>query len=221
MDRSCAYLGNPWLGMFVTTNDVVTFIPHDAQPSLAEKAEKYLGTETKPVNVGDSNLIGLYLAMNSNGIILPNIASDEEIENLKKTGMNVYRSGTKLNAHGNNIVINDKGGVVNRNVPPEEVKKMGDALGVELVPCSIAGYSTVGSVCMANNKGFLSHFRTSSEEMGLLSDVLKVPGYMGSVNTGVGFVSYGVVANNNGYITGLNTTAFEAGRVEEALGFLE
>ncbi len=220
MDRACGYFGNPWIGMFVKTNDNFTFVPSDVPPQLVSKLEQYLETEVVKVTVADSNLVGIYLAMNSGGVVVPSITNNSELAILRKTGLNVYPSDSRMNAHGNNIVVNDKGGIINTNIPWPERKKMEDALGVELVPATVAGYSTVGSSCLANNEGFLVHFNASQEDVDVISDALKVRGVKGSVNTGVGFISYGVVANNRNYVAGLNTTAFEAGRVEEALGFL-
>ena len=53
-----------------------------------------------------------------------------------------------------------------------------------------------------------------------IKSILKVPGNKGTVNTGTGFVSFGAKANRNGYIVGEATTAFEMGRIEEALGLI-
>ena len=218
--KRCDYFGNPWIGMFVKTNDSYTLIPKDSPDKLENNLEP-LKTKVLKIGVGESNLLGIYVAMNNNGIILPNIATKEEVKSIKKLGMNVYHSGSKYNANGNNIAVNDKGGIINPNVSQSERKKMEDALGVELVPMRIGTYSTVGSSCIATNKGFLANYKAGEDEMKEISSALKVDGLKGTVNTGVGFVSFGVVVNSNGYVAGMNTTAFEMGRVVEALGFIE
>jgi len=46
--------------------------------------------------------------MNSNGVVLPNVARDEEIQALRKAGLNVYVSKDKHNAIGNNVAANNK-----------------------------------------------------------------------------------------------------------------
>lgn len=219
MER-CSYFGNPWIGMFIKTNDETTLLPLDSMKKLEDKARESLKTTIVKLSLGDSNLLGIYLAMNSNGLILPNVTRNDEAELVKKTGLNVYVSKEVHNAHGNNIAVNDKGGIVNPNVSSSERAKIEDTLGVELVPMAFAGYTTVGSACIATNSGFLAHYRANEDELKQLKDALRVDGSKGTVNTGTGFVSYGVVVNKNGYITGENTTAFELGRVEEALGLI-
>lgn len=206
--------------MFMCTNDRHTFLPVDSMAKLEEAAREGLGTETMKVSMGDSNLLGVYMVINSTGAILPNIATEKEIALMKSTGLNVCVSTEKYNAHGNNIALNDLGGVINPHIGREEAKKMEDALGIELVPMTIAGYTTVGSMCLATKNGFLVHFKASEEEMTTLESILKVKGNRGTVNTGTGFVSYGAVANMRGYIVGEQTTPFESGRLEEALGLI-
>ncbi len=215
-----AYFGNPWIGMFIRTNDEITMLPVDSTGKLEEFLVEKLGTRAIRLSISDSNLIGLYVAMNSKGVVLPNVARDEEISLLKKEGLNVHVSRDKHNANGNNIAVNDKGGVINPYVERAEAKAIGDALGIELVPMTVAGFSTVGSACIASNGGFLAHYKAGEDDMGRLRDALKVHGSKGTVNTGTGFVSYGVVANSKGYVAGESTTAFEMGRLEEALGLI-
>jgi translation initiation factor 6 len=207
--------------MFVKGNSELTFLPVDTHEKLESHVRKFLGTEVVKTTVAQSNLLGIYLAINSNGIILPNVASEEEIGRFKSLGLNVYVSKDPHNAHGNNIVVNDKGGIINPRIEDAERKRLSDALGVELVPAVVAGYHTVGSACLATDKGFLAHYSTGDNEMKVLEDALKVSGLKGTANTGVGFVSYGMVANSKGYIAGENTTAFELGRLIEAMGFIE
>ena len=111
--RLCAYFGNPWVGMFVKTNNEKTFVPIDANEKLIKIISDNLGTEVIPLSMGDSNLLGVYIAMNSNGVVLPNIATSAEIAIVKKTGINVYVSNERNNAHGNNIAVNDNSAIIN------------------------------------------------------------------------------------------------------------
>ncbi len=219
MERS-SYFGNPWLGMFIKSSDSVSLLPVDAMDKLEEKVKLALKTNVVRFSVAQSNLLGVYLVMNKNGIVVPNVTSEQELAALKAAGLNVFVSSEKNNAHGNNIAVNDKIGLVNPHLPRESVKEMEDALGVELVATSIAGYTTLGSVCILTNGGFLAHYKASFEDMENLKQILKLPGNKGTVNTGAGFVSYGVVVNSHGYIAGESTTSFELGRVEEALGLI-
>jgi translation initiation factor 6 len=215
-----SYFGNPWLGMFIRTNDEFTMLPIDSMQKVEDMIRERLKTTTIRLSLADTNLVGLYAAMNSNGVILPNVVRDEEVALLKEAGLNVYVSKDKYNANGNNIACNDKGGIVNPYMEKHEVKAIGDVLGVELVPMTVGEYSTVGSSCIATNGGYLAHFKASEDDMSRLKDALKVDGSKGTVNTGTGFVGFGAIANKNGYVAGEATTAFELGRLEEALDLI-
>lgn len=219
MERA-SYFGNPWVGMFVKTTDTISLVPVDSMDKLNSKVESALKTNIIRFSVADSNLLGVYLAMNKNGIVVPNITTPKEVEMLKSSGLNVVVSSEKNNAHGNNIAVNDKIGIINPHVSTDSIKEMEDALGVELVPTSIAGYSAVGSTCLLTNNGFLVHYKATEEDLDNLKQILKLPGNKGTVNMGAGFVSYGVIVNSHGYVAGEATTAFELGRVEEALGLI-
>jgi len=217
----CAYFGNTWVGMFIKSNNEKTFVPPDCSEKFIKIIEENLKTEVAVLSLGESNLLGIYMALNTNGAVLPNTTMKEEAVVLKEHGLNVYVSNEKHNAHGNNIVVNDNGGLINERVSTEEKRKIEDVLGVELLESKIAGYNTVGSACLATNRGFLAHYAASEKELRLLKETLKVPGNVGTVNIGVGFISYGVIANTNGYVAGEKTSGFELGRVEEALGLIK
>ncbi|MEK6982236.1 MAG: translation initiation factor IF-6 [Candidatus Micrarchaeota archaeon] len=219
--KLCTYFGNPWIGIYAKTNDKIALIPKDANEKFEQIIAENLKVEVHKALINGSNILGIYTSMNSNGIILPSFVHEEELKDIKKTGLNICVSSENRNAHGNNIVANDKGGIINPYVPNHEKKKMEDALGIELVGALASGYSTVGSACLATNKGFLTHFNTTDEEMKIIEDALKTKGNRGSVNFGTGFIPLGAIVNNHGYIAGEKTTAFELGNIEASFGFVK
>lgn len=218
--KRAAYFGNSFLGIFAATNNSHTLFPDEAPASFVGKVCGALGTKDVRCSIGESNLNGIYAAMNSKGIILPYFDKKVAEKIRKETGLEVYASRERMNAHGNNICVNDRGGIINEHVHPSERKNMEDCLGVELVPMHIGAFTTVGSMCIANNKGFLVHYVAKEEELKELEGIFKVSGMKGTANTGTGFVGVCILANDKGYVVGQATTAFEMGRVEEALGFL-
>jgi translation initiation factor 6 len=215
-----AYYGNPFLGLFFKASNSLALAPIDAQDKNVSALEQELGVKVVKTLIGGSNLVGVYTAMNSNGILLPNVAQPAEVEALRKAGMNVLVSGELNNAHGNNLCVNDKGGIINPHVDSAQKKRMEDALGIELVPLSIAKHTTVGSACVASNKGFLAHYAASDDEIKAVEDALKVPGDKGTVNTGAGYVSAGIVHNDKGFVAGEASTGYELGKIESALGYI-
>lgn len=219
--RRAAYFGNPFIGLFFCTNGKHTLCPIDAKESLVEEICKSLGTSPVRVNLMGNNLNGIYALMNANGIVVPGMVSDKERKMLEaETGLAVHAYGGNLNALGNNIALNDMGGLANPNMKEAERSGIEECLGIELVPFSIAGFTTPGSVCTANNKGFLVHYSATEREIAEIGGILRVKGMPGTINMGTGFVSIGLLATDEGYFAGEATSAFELGRVEEALGFI-
>lgn len=220
--KRIAYQGNDWIGMFSKTNNEYTLVPIDSTKKFIESLEDNLKTKCIKTTIGETNLIGSYVAMNSNGIILPNITYGEEATLIKKeTGLNVHINKDNHNANGNNIIVNDKGGIINPRVREKEKDKIQDVLGVELISKKISEYSTVGSNAIVNNKGFLLNYRIDEIELKEIEEILKIRGLRGTINLGTGFISIGALANDYGYIVGKKTTAYEMGRIEESLGYLD
>ncbi|MFH1221509.1 MAG: translation initiation factor IF-6 [Candidatus Micrarchaeota archaeon] len=218
--KQTSYYGHSWIGMFIKGNDDITLVPIDAVDKMIESIEENLKTKVVKIVLAQSNLIGVYTVMNSNGVVLPAAASSEEVAKIKELGLNVYVSHDRHNAFGNNIVVNNKGGVINPEIEQAEVRRLSDVLGVELVPGTIAKYLTVGSCCIATDNGFLAHYGASEQDMEWLENALKVKGALGTANTGSGFVAYGMVANNKGCLAGEASTVFELGRLLETMGLV-
>ncbi|MFA5050417.1 MAG: translation initiation factor IF-6 [Candidatus Micrarchaeia archaeon] len=215
------YFGNEWIGLFAKTNNKYTIAPIDSPKKFVDELEECLKTTCILTTIGDTNLAGGYLCMNSNGIVLPNIASEKEKKYLEKeTGLSVYISKTNYNAHANNIVVNDRCGLINPHVEENEKEKIEDALQIKLQYCKIADYSTIGSNILMNNRGFVANFRASEKELAEIEKRVGIKGARGTINTGVGFISLGAIANDNGYVVGNATTSYEMGRIEEVLEFI-
>jgi len=170
-----------------------------------------------------TNLIGIFAAGNSNGLLLPYFTSNDEIKKIDKGikdkgyEIRMGRIGDKYTAIGNLIASNDKGAVVSPKL--SNPKHIEDILGVEVVRREIGGHEEAGAYCVATNKGFLV-CGDAENELKDIEGIFKVPGMAGSVNFGVPFVRSGLIANSNGYITGMAATGIELGRIDDALGFI-
>jgi len=211
-----AYDGNPHIGMFAKASEKFALLPLGAHPKFT-KAAKALDCKIEQATIAGSNLLGLFCALNSNGIVLPVFTEEHEKKFFKNLGLNVCTLPSTFCAAGNNVCANDKGAIVNSEMPHVLVKKVSECLDVEAVPASIAGHNTVGSACVATNKGFAAHNRINEEEMGLLKSVFKVGGSNATVNMGSPFIGLGVIANSKGCIIGESTSGFESSRVMNAL----
>jgi len=161
------------------------------------------------ITVGGTEFVGLFSAMNSNGIILPFIVRDEELREIKRLGLDVLVLKEKFTAIGNLIVANDKGAIVSDLLSEKSIKPIEDVLKVEVVKAVLVNYKIVGSVCFATNKGAILHREASEEDVELVKSVLKVEVERGSVNLGSPFVSSGIIANSFGALIGSKTSGYE------------
>jgi len=208
--------GNPHIGVFARASEKLVVADISSSPKLIPVLSK-LSVPILQATIGGSGLVGIFLAMNSNGAVLPPNCSKEEMAVFKKQGLNTISISGPFSAAGNNIAANDFGAIANPEISSKEAKRISDCLGVEVVCKSVAGYLTSGSCVIATNKGFAAHNRTSEEELKELQSILKVPGQNCTVNMGVAFVSLGTVANSHGAVLGEASTGFEVGRVAQAL----
>jgi translation initiation factor 6 len=155
--------------------------------------------------------------MNNNGILLPYTVSDDEIRNLKQTGLNVDRLKSKFTAIGNLISANDKGAIVSNLFRGEAEQNIKDILGVPLQTFSIGGYVQVGSMIVATNAGAIVHPIANDSEISRISEILQVEAEPATVNGGSPFLSSGIIANFSSVIVGNLTTGPELIMISRAL----
>lgn len=216
MMRFSRYGGNPNIGVFAVANESLAFVAHDAVDEFVDGIAHTLGVEVIRTTVADSFVVGSLVAMNSNGAIVSGLIGDRELEVIKAK-IPVATISDKLNAAGNNILVNDNGAIVNPEVDNSTLKEIQDILGVECVKSAIADINTVGSVCRATNKGAAVGPDATDADIALIKDVLKVEAMKVTVNHGCRFISPGVLANSKGALVGDLTTPIEMGKIEDAL----
>lgn len=210
--------GNAFLGLFARASDSVALLPKNCSEKLLNACKEVLGVEIAQASVANSEFIGLMCALNENGVILPTTIDSREASEIKKlTGLNVCVSKSKWCALGNNLVANSRGCIASPLLAKQDVKEISDCLGVEVVQAKIAGFPTVGSACVATNKGFVAHNEASDEELKFLESIFKVSGLNATANMGVPFVGISIIANSNGCVAGEKTSGFELGRITQAL----
>ncbi len=201
---------SPNIGIFLKANDKFLFLPKGFADSKQEKLQSFLNVQCVRTSVAQTRLLGPLSVVNNNGILLPRIAEDYEVQELKKaTGMNVERIQLKVTALGNLIAANDKAGLASPIIPKESFKQMQDVLGVPIEHISIDTYHQVGALVVSTNHGAAVHPKISERKMELIKESLKVDVEAATVNGGVPFVASGVVANSNSAVVGTLTTGPE------------
>ncbi len=209
--------GNPNVGVYIFTNDDFTLVPPGLTEQTLKKIEQTLRTRIVETKISDSVLIGIFVAGNNHGLVLPRIVKDYEISKLKnELDLPIKVLESKATAMGNVILANDNFALLSPEIKgwDEEVARV---LGVRTEYGTIANIPTVGSVAVINDKGGVVHPDATDEELDALEEKFKVPLDIGTVNYGVPYVKTGLVANNKGALVGDMTTGPEMARIERAL----
>jgi translation initiation factor 6 len=205
-----SYYKSPNIGLFAKTNDKIIILPFGFAKTKTAKLMEYLGVEEELyTSVANTRLIGPMTAMNNNGILVPSIATDEEILTLKGTGLNVDRLKSRFTAIGNLISTNDNGALLSPLFKGEVDQQVRDALGVPVHSMTIGGYIQTGSMIVATNSGAVVHPKATEEEIKVISETLQVQVEPVTVNGGTPFLSSGILANSKSVIVGTSTSGPE------------
>ena len=205
-----SYYKSPNIGLFAKTNDRIIIVPFGFAKTKAAKLMEYLGVEEELyTSVANTRLIGPMTAMNNNGILVPSIATDEEVLILKGTGLNVGRLNSKFTAIGNLISTNDNGALVSPLFKGEVDQQVRDALGVPVESMTVGGFIQTGSMIVATNTGAVVHPIATEDEVKVISETLQVQVEPVTVNGGIPFLSSGILANSKSVIVGTSTSGPE------------
>lgn len=184
------------------------------EPNNKKKLESILGVEIKICPIAATTFVGIFVAGNKNGIIVPKIIEDEELEKLKQLGFNVTVIDSRETALGNLVLCNDNGCIISKLL--EQYKdQIGEALGVKVEVGEVANFEIVGSAGKATNKGCLVHREANEDEVKAIEDNLKIKVDVGTISFGTPFIKAGVIVNSNGLIVSGTSTGPEIDRCFE------
>ncbi|MEM1950220.1 MAG: hypothetical protein QXY50_07135, partial [Candidatus Caldarchaeum sp.] len=144
-------LGSAEVGLFAVPTDRYVLVSKHVNPSKIRVFEEVLNAETVPVSLSDSILLSPFAAGNSNGLVLTCLTLDNELETIKRSlkDLNILKLASKHTAVGNLILCNDRGALVSPVLGRAAVKTIGEVLGVEAAPATIAGRTYLGSLAVA------------------------------------------------------------------------
>lgn len=169
-------------------------------------------------SIGGARIVGRLTIGNKNGLLVPNITTDVELQNLRNLlpeSVKVQKVEERLSALGNCIACNDYVAIVHTDLDRETEEVIADVLQVEVFRATIADNQLVGSYSVLTNQGGLVHARTPMQDMEELSQLLEIPLTAGTVNRGSDVVAAGVVVNDWASFVGMDTTATEIGVIED------
>lgn len=211
---------NPNLGVYCRANDNIAFVCKGLLKKVKNKIESTLDVKLVELSIADATIIGSLLTFNSNGAVVTDFADEDSVKIIKDQGLDVCVISDKLNAAGNDILVNDNGALVHPDLNDFTIKNIERTLGIPVCRGTISSLKTVGMAAVVTNKGLLCHPKVTDEEKSVLKEVFNVNVMIGTVNHGSPVIGSGLVANSKGAIIGNLTTGIEMGRIEEALGFL-
>ncbi|QZP36484.1 translation initiation factor IF-6 [Halobaculum magnesiiphilum] len=217
-----SFAGSSYVGVYAHAASDCLVVRPDVEDDLADRLESEFGVEVLTTTVGGSGTVGSLVAGNENGTLVSRQATDREIDAIREaTGDPVERLPGKLNAAGNVVLANDYGAYVHPDLTDEAVDVVADVLDVPTKRGSLGGVNTVGTAAVANNTGVLCHPHSEEPELEALEEHLDVYADLGTVNYGAPLVGSGLLANDDGYAVGEDTTGPELGRIDDTLGFIE
>jgi translation initiation factor 6 len=207
------------LGMYLAANNSWVLYPLGIEQNLLSKLQDNFEILI-PVNINHSSLIGAYVTMNNNGILLPRIIYDEEFTRIKKEVGDAFQMkivNSLDNALGNMILCNDKGAIIS-SLLKNYKNIIRDILDVEVNVFEFGGNKLPGSNGIVNNKGCCIHPLSTDEDVEIVSNYLHVPVDLSTINRGIPYVGSGAIVNDTTGIFGLNSTGPEMMRLTNVLG---
>ncbi len=216
MIQKTRVFNSPFLGVYLRTWEKYTLVPSNMDRDMTKVISESLGTELIELTLGGTKLLGSLSAMNSNGVLLSNIASNSETIKMP-SDVNVAFLEDQINALGNDILVNDKAALVHEDFDRKSIKVIEDVLDVEVKKGSFGDIKTVGSCGLITKKGLILPPNLSDEEIEDMSNFFGVKGKVGTANFGSLYVGASVVANSKGALIGEDSTTIEISNIEEAL----
>ena len=211
--------GSPHIGVYVFVNNQIAIIPPGVEEKVKSVISEVLNVDVIESKIAGSILIGVLIAGNDNGLILPRTLRDDEYEYLKKSigkyGLNLYISRSKVTALGNVFLVNNNACIIGKEFEPEELNQISDVVAYHR---NILELPIPGSLAVVNDKGGVIHPDVSNGELDEVSKFLRVGLERATVNSGVPFIKSGLIVNNKGIIVGENTTGPEILRIRRGFG---
>ena len=208
---------NPNLGVFCRANNDLAFVRKGLSKKVKKKIVSALDVNLIELSISDATIIGSLLTFNSKGAVVCDFIDEDALNIIKDQGFEVCIISDKINAVGNDILVNDNGALVHPDIKDNTIEKIKRYLKVPVHRGTIGSLKTVGMSAVVTNKGLLCHPKATDDEKRTLEDIFGVNVMIGTVNHGSPVIGSGLVANSKGAIIGNLTTGIEMGRIEEAL----
>ena len=215
-----AFHQNSNVGLYGFANNKLAIVSPYVATRTQKKMEEILGVPVISTNICGTALVGIFVAGNDNGLIVPNMIQEHELELLRKH-IPVTVIDTKFTALGNIVLCNNKAALISPDLEDKksEIKK---ALGVKRIEVRmIEEVETVGALATMTETHCLLSSMAPEEDEEYIANLFEVAVTRGTVNLGSPYVKSGLIVNNNGFVVGKQSGGPETVMIDRALGFLE
>ncbi len=219
--------GNPYIGVFCKILGDVLICPPESPDDLIEIMEGALNVRAVRAFIGNTNLHGALIAGNSKGAVIPYFFDPQDIKQvMEKSGQlpkeeyNIFTSLDPLTAWGNNLLLSEKVAMYNPEMEKRSVKRISSELDIEMVPGTIAGVNTVGSIAVLNSKGIVVHPKASQEDLDRIQEIFSLKPEISTVNFGSPYLGSSMVVNDKGAVIGNASSGVEINRIEDGLDLI-
>jgi len=207
--------GNPLVGLYAKVSEEFAVVGVNDSKFISALEER-LDVDVVVTKIAGSELVGAMIALNSKGAVVSSYTLSHELDELKRK-LDVRVVDTPMTCFGNNLCINERGGIANPEMSDEMIEEISEFLDINLVRGTVGGIKTVGMAAVVTTRGGLANPNINEWELKRLEEVTGVEVLTGTVNFGTDMVGSSLLANSKGYVVGRDTTGFELGIVEEAL----
>jgi translation initiation factor 6 len=159
------------LAVFGKMNNSHMFLPSHLKSKEIEAIEK----EIKVKLINTESALGNLIAVNDNGAVVSNILSDEIVDEIAKSGIEIAHTNiAQTDVVGSSLLATSTGFVMNPNASEEEIKKVQQALNVK------GGFSTantgdvfISNSVIANKNGAITGDLTTGHELNRIDEALE------------------------------------------------
>ena len=142
------------IGVYVRLTNAYCIASEGVLEQLKKVKMKAFDVPLVQSTIGFSDQVGNLCVGNKNGLLVPEIITDQEYEDIVKqmpNGVKVVKVKEKLSALGNCIACNDSVALVHPDLEDETVAVLEEILQVEVYKTRLAGNPLVGNYCVLNN----------------------------------------------------------------------